>query len=377
MWWKPTLVLVCGLGVLAGAGVAAQPAAAAGDRDYARGVELQQHGDLKGARDAYLAALKIAPQRVDAMSNLGLVYGRLGDYDRAIRTFEKALTLAPKQPVVEFNLALTYLQARQFENARREFAAIVALQPDNTSAHHLLGLALLELRKLPEGIAELEIAEKAAPGDIDLACTLASAYIQTKQLVQAKVLVEGVLSGSDTAPAHFIAGSYYMAIHDYRQSLDHLKRAKDLNPNLPDLETTLADAYALTGSQDLATVMFEKALHANPLDYTANAFLGWLYLDAHEASHARTYLERARQIKPDDPDLLFQLARLARMEDKHEEAAQLLERVVAAKPNDTAAHVLLAQTYIRLKRKADAARERAIVNRLNAEEQNRQQGGNQ
>jgi len=51
--------------------------------------------------------------------------------------------------------------------------------------------------------------------------------------------------------------------------------------------------------------------------------------------------------------------------------------VVAAKPNDTAAHVLLAQTYIRLKRKADAARERAIVNRLNAEEQNRQQGGNQ
>lgn len=337
--------------------------------DYARGLELQQRGDLQGARSAYEAALKSSPGRVDALSNLGLVYGQLGEYERAIRTFHKALAIAPGQPVVRFNLALTFLQAEQFENARSELAAIVASQPENPAARHMLGLSLLKLGRTADGIAELEIARRARPNDMDLACTLASAYIKMRQPGPAKELVENVLSHSDTAQAHFITGSYYMAVHDYRQSLEQLRRAHELNANLPDLGTALADAYALTGSQDLAVQMFEKELRANPLDYTANAFLGWLYLEAQQADQAATYLNRAHQIKPNDTDLLFQLARLARLKGDQQKAAELLERVIADKPDYAPAHVLLAQTYIRLKRLEDAARERAIVNRLNAQEQ--------
>ena len=346
------------------------------DRDYARAVELQQHGKLQDARSAYETLLKTSPARVDALSNLGLVYGQLGEYDLAIRTFRKALAAAPDQPVVRFNIALTYLQAEQFENARQEFVAIVKAQPDNPNAHHLLALALLKLGRVPDGIVELEIAQKSLPDDEDLACTLASAYIQTKQLAPARDIVESALSRSDSAPAHFISGSYYLATRGYRQSLDHLRRAHELNPNLPDLGIALADAYALTDSQDLAVAMFEKELKANPLDYTANAFLGWLYLEAQETAKAEVYLKRAVQTKPDDPDLLFQVARLARQQDHQQEAAGLLERVIKAKPDYTPAHVLLAQTYIKLKRTQDAARERATVSRLTAEEQNRQPGNN-
>jgi len=367
-----TATRLCIFGLVACMVLTAQYASPQAERDYAKGVELQQHGDLQGARVRYEAVLKIAPTRVDALSNLGLVYGQLGEYDLAIRTFQKALTVIPDQPIVHFNLALTFLQAEQYENARREFAGIVSSQPENPAAHHLLGLALLKVGRIREGIGELEVAQRSMHDDPELICTLASAYIRTSQLTRAGDLVENVLTRSDTAPAHFISGSYYLATREYRQSLDHLRRAHELNPNLPDLETTLADAYALTGSQDLAVEMFEKELRTNPLDYTANAFLGWLYLEAHQATQAGTYLNRARQIKPNDPDLLFQLARLARLDGNQQEAARLLERVVADKPEYTPAHVLLAQTYFKLKRPEDAARERAVVNRLTAEEQSRQ-----
>jgi tetratricopeptide (TPR) repeat protein len=362
-------LLFCLLAALA---FASQPVSAPAEREYARGVDLQKRGDLQGARSAYEAALKAAPERIDALSNLGLVYAQLGEYNLAIKSFRKALALAPGQPVIRFNLALTFLQAEQFENARRELSAIALSKPDNPAVRHLLGLALLKLDRTKEGIAELEAARQAMPGDLELACTLTSAYIKAGQLDRAKDLVEGVLSRSDTAPAHFLSGSYYLATREYRQSLDHLRRARELNPDLPELGTTLADAYALTGSQDLAVEMFQKELRDNPLDYTANAFLGWLYLEAHQGEQAATYLKRARRIKPDDPDLLFQLARLARLDGNQPEAAALLERVVTAKPEYTPAHVLLAQTYIKLKRLQDAARERALVNRLNAEEQDRQ-----
>jgi tetratricopeptide (TPR) repeat protein len=357
--------------VIAPATIRAQQSDTA-DAEYARGVALQRRGDLRGAISAYRAALQLSPHRVDVLSNLGLVYGQLGEFEPAINTFRKALAVAPNEPIVRFNLGLTYLEAQQYENARRELRSLVIAQPENGAARHMLSLAELKLGKTDEGIADLEIAQRAVPGDIELACTLGSAYIKAKRLKQADKLVEDVLAKSDTAEAQFVAGSYYLAVGNHRRSLEHLQRAHELNSNLPELEQTLADAYALTGNQDLATQMFETELRANPLDYTANAFLGWLYLEAHDADKASTYLSRARQIKPDDPDLLFQLARLARLQERQPDAASLLERVIVAKPQYVPAHVLLAQVYTRLKRGTDAARERSIVKQLNDEAQRNQ-----
>ena len=80
-------------------------------------------------------------------------------------------------------------------------------------------------------------------------------------------------------------------------------------------------------------------------------------------------LRRAHQIKPNDVEVMFQLARIARSKENFTEAATLLERVIRDKPDHARAHVLLAQTYFRLKRTADGKRERDIAQRLNDEEQ--------
>ena len=52
---------------------------AGSEQAFARGVELQQHGDLEGARRAYEESLQMVPRRADALSNLGVVYAHLGD----------------------------------------------------------------------------------------------------------------------------------------------------------------------------------------------------------------------------------------------------------------------------------------------------------
>jgi Flp pilus assembly protein TadD len=54
------------------------------DRLLARGMELHQAGDLLGAVDAYKAALAIAPERADVLSNLGAAYAKLGQFDDAV-----------------------------------------------------------------------------------------------------------------------------------------------------------------------------------------------------------------------------------------------------------------------------------------------------
>ena len=52
----------------------------------------------------------------------------------------------------------------------------------------------------------------------------------------------------------------------------------------------------------------------------------------------------------------------------------MLESIVAEAPDVVEVHVQLAIAYNRLKRTDDARRERAIVNRLNAEAQAKQRG---
>jgi len=57
-----------------------------------------------------------------------------------------------------------------------------------------------------------------------------------------------------------------------------------------------------------------------------------------------------------------------------EQARADLESLVAEAPNFTEAHVSLATAYYREKRKADGDRERAIVEKLNAERQAKEKG---
>jgi Tfp pilus assembly protein PilF len=63
--------------------------------------------------------------------------------------------------------------------------------------------------------------------------TLASAYITNKQLGKAQQLIDRVIGQRETAEAHLIAGSYYMAAQDYRQAVAELQRAQQLNPRCP------------------------------------------------------------------------------------------------------------------------------------------------
>ena len=352
-------------------GIAAQPVGRESNQAFERGVRLQQKGDLAAAAQAYKSALKLTPRRIDALSNLGLVYAGLGEYGRAVQSFENALKIVPAQPTVLFNLGITYLEAAQDENARRTLTQLVEKQKSNYAARHYLGVSLLKLGRIEDGIAELETVASVHPEDLDTAYTLGSAYIKDRQLEKARQLIDRVISRHDTAEAHLIAGSYWMTAQDYRQAVLELRRAQQLNPSLPELGSNLGGAYAMTGSRDMAIQLFEAYLVRNPSDFDTLAFLGWLYLESDRVDDAAKMLNRAHAIRPDDTEVEFQMARLARVKGQFQEAAKLLERVVAAAPNHVRAHVLLAETYFRLKRTTEGRKEQQIVRRLNADEETR------
>lgn len=342
------------------------------DQQFEAALQLQRKGDLQGAQQAYERLLAASPDRIDALSNVGLVYGELGHYDRAIESFQKALKLSPNQPNVHLNLAMTYLEAKQYENAQREAGEVESQQSSNVLALYVRGLALLKLDQLQDGISQLEFVRDAQPGNLQVANTLESAYLRAHQFEKAKELVETILSRADTAESHLMTGTYYLVMGDVRDAVPELQHAQKLDARLSQLGSSLAEAYALSGNSDAAVKMFKAQLAKNPLDFEANSFLGWLCLENEQLEQAGKYLAQAHSIQPNDPGVKFQLARLARAQNDNARAAELLEQVVAQQPENVSAHVLLATVYFRLKRIDDGKKEREIANRLSAEQQARQ-----
>ncbi len=87
------------------------------EQAFARGVELQQHGDLDGARKAYEESLQMVPRRADALSNLGVIFAHLGDYSSAIDNYKKAVEIDPHLYEVRLNLGIAYYEIQDFESA--------------------------------------------------------------------------------------------------------------------------------------------------------------------------------------------------------------------------------------------------------------------
>jgi tetratricopeptide (TPR) repeat protein len=160
-----------------------------------------------------------------------------------------------------------------------------------------------------------------------------------------------------------------MNAQDFAEALVDLKKAADLNPQLPDVYSYYGMALLSTGDTAAAGDAFRKELESNPNDFVANLQLGAVLKQDQRYDEARKSFERALKVRPGDPAVRYQLATLHLMTGNVDQACSELEQLTAETPQFVEAHVSLATVYYRLKRKAEGDRERATVLKLNAEKQ--------
>ena len=123
-----------------------------------------------------------------------------------------------------------------------------------------------------------------------------------------------------------------------------------------------------------APAAFRAELADNPNDFDANLYTGVLLRQDKQLDEALRYLTRAVQLRPRERYAHYHLGAVLAALGKAEEARPLLEGVAKEYPDFVEARVLLASVYYRLNRKEDGDRERAVVQRLNDEQQAKQPG---
>ena len=347
----------------------------AADRLLARGLELHQAGDILGAIDAYKAALAIVPNRPDALSNLGAAYVRLGQFDEAIKQYEAALQADALNNAVRLNLALAYYKSARPNEAIPHLKRVISSDPEAKNAYLVLGDCYLQTGQEKELVSLLRPREQMFGADLAFAYLVGTALLRMDDVVGGQEYVDRVFGAGESAEAHLLLGIAHFGQHDYRAAKTEFETALKLNPKLPTANSAYGRTLMLLGEPDAAERAYRRELESNSNDFDANLQLGNLRKSAQRFAEASTYLERATEIRPTDLSARRLLGSLRLQMGENEEAVALLESVAREAPDAVEVHVQLATAYNRLKRKEDADRERAIVDRLNAEAAAKQKGG--
>ena len=344
---------------------------AAQETSFARAASLQQAGQLDSAAAEYRRFLEANPGNVEARSNLGVVLMGLGRYGEAIAEYRLAASQAPANVTVRLNLGLAYYKTTRLEAAVMEFGSVLTAQPDHTQARYLAADCQLRLGRPAETIALLSSLEISRGDDPMLAYLLGMAYLADKQPERGQLLIDRILRHGDSAEARVLMGMAKRGTGDLKGAAEDLKRAVEINPELPGVKGLYGQALLEAGNPDLARPQFESELAANALDFDANLYMGILLKAEQDYERALGHLQRALGVRPGDLPTRFQIASIALARQETAAATSLLEAIVAEAPAFLEAHVALATAYYRQQRKVEGDRERAVVERLTEEKEAR------
>lgn len=366
---KATFLLLFALqvgaaGVFAGPQAKEDPACVIGDQALAQ-------GQPQLALEEYQKCQAKGPPNLKILSNLGMAFAGLNQFDEAIRYYGQALALDPGNPPIRFNLGLAYLKTNRPEQAAKEFARSLMGDPDNLRALELLAVCHFQLRDVELAAYEAEQVLKAEPQESSAAFVLGSSLLRLGNYKEAIPLIYSSLKDSNSSEAHLVLGQAFVGVKAYAQALKEFQQAESLAPDLKEIHSELGTAYAGLGETEKAIAEYERELKKNPDSFDANYFLGRLNRLSNNLDAARRYLAKAESLRPGNPSVAYEYAVLAMQANDYAKAESLLRAILEELPDYLDAHVLLAEVYFHLHRTADGRREKALVDAMGNAEQAR------
>jgi tetratricopeptide (TPR) repeat protein len=118
-------------------------------------------------------------------NNLGLLATREGNFGEAVRNFQQALRLSPDHLVALTNLGNAYRQQKLWEDAKKTLERAVAVGPQDPDANYSLGMVYAQVNDSDRAYDYLQTALKFRPGYPEALNNLGVLYLRTQRRDQA------------------------------------------------------------------------------------------------------------------------------------------------------------------------------------------------
>ena len=348
------------------------------------GVAENQLGNLSAAVSALREALRLDPNSEAAHYNLALSLLRQEKIDEAIEQLQQVVRINPRNPTARYNLGLLLEGKGRFKESVEHLEAARAGRPNDPAVLvHLvnatfkagdgpralqlaresmqvdssgglaagLGALLMENGYYQEAIPPLERARTASPDSLELATTLARAYLGANRPAQAIELLSPLREREPSWQVRYLLGLAYISSDQPEAAAASLLEATRLKPDEAAahyrLGTLLLKSTERAG-QKAGVDEIEKAINLAPheLEYYIN--LGRWLLDHYELEPAISLLKRAIDSVPPSVELCLMLG-LAEAELHGSAAARpFIEKAIELNPRVGPAYNLLGNLYLRV-----------------------------
>ena len=280
--------------------------------------------DLR-AGDAAAAAQKLAsladhPPFPDTAFYLGEAYLEEGEFDKAEKWLKAAARSDPRDYRVPDHLARVYLRKGRKAEAESQFRLSAELRERYNQASRQAVACSHALESGPFAKAQPDCQRLFDLRDPDKLTTLGLLYGRHGHYAEAVPALEKAAQlDPDSYEIQHDLGLTYFRLKWYDKARTALERSAALRPDFFGSNALLgATLYALR-EDETAYKILNRAHSLNPEDGdTANLlFQESLILADREEAHqhyelARTYLEKARRLRPDDGGVLQRLSRVSR-----------------------------------------------------------------
>lgn len=178
---------------------------------------------INGSR-LWTHAVKVTPMSYKAHNNLGKIYTRLGDLQRAVKLFNQSLALSP-YPKTYVNRGNAFYYAGDYDKAAADYNKAIEIDPLLAEAYYGLGTVDNLLGEYDRALIALKKA-------VDLKPELVQAYNNL--------------------------GNVYNKLGNLKQALYNYNKAIDINPVYANAYSNRAYTYMILGDYSLATEDYEK-----------------------------------------------------------------------------------------------------------------------
>jgi len=150
---------------------------------YGVGSSCLNLGKTAEARESFQRAVELAPSYPDtlpnAWNNLGLLATRDGRTDEAIGYFRQAVKLNPDHLIALENLGNTYRQQKQWEQARKVLEHAIAVSPGDPESNYSLGMVFAQTDDNARAYEYLQRALNSRPAYPEALNNLGILYLRT------------------------------------------------------------------------------------------------------------------------------------------------------------------------------------------------------
>lgn len=258
-------------------------------------------GRYDEAIDNFKSALDIDPKNAAAYRGLGGAYESKEMLEEAELTYQKAIEMKPGYWAGYNILGVFYYRHSRYDEAIDQFLQVTKLTPDNYRGYSNLGGMYYFLERWSDARKMFE-RSFAINESYSVSSNLGTLYFIEGRYSDAANMFETALKVNDNdylvwgnlaSAYHWISGKMDKAQQNYQRAIELAEEQKKINPNDPDVISSLAGYYAMIANREKALSYITQALKMAPKNVQVMYLAGTTFEQLGERDKALQWIGKA------------------------------------------------------------------------------------